>query len=197
MIDILKGDKMHKEQYTTHSIDKVLDFIEKNINDPAKDEVIENLVDVHAFLTKIRSKHVTKNTTKSTLTDDLLIYSNMISDAFNVVFGEWNANITIIDTRVIISNDLVYMDINMDTGAMECIISFYKYISPVIAGEICSILKDIFDMGLKISGEMFVIDESDNTYVWGEADIENYLRRVNGIKVKPILWFENNELGNC
>ena len=197
MIDTLYGDKMQKTQYTQHSIEKVLDYIEKNINDPKKDEVVENLVDVHAFLTKIKGQHVAKNGTRDTLSSDLLIYANMISDAFNVVFGEWEADITIVDDRVIVSNDLVYMDINMDTGAIECITSFCKYSDPVIVAEVASTLKDIFGMGFKVSGEIFIIDESTNEYIWGNEEIGNYIRRVSGVKIKPILWFDNNELGNC
>jgi hypothetical protein len=197
MIDIIIGDKMHKEQYVSHSIDKVLDFIERGMNDPTKEDVVENLVDVHAFLTKMKSKHVVRNSTKESFTTDLLLYTNMISDAFSVVFGQWEANVTIVDDRVIISNDLLYMDINMDTGAVECIISFHKNSNPVIVAEATSVLKDIFDLGFKVSGEVFIIDEATSEYIWGEEDISNYIRRVNGIKVKPILWFDNGELGNC
>jgi len=197
MIDILKGDKMFKTEYAAHSIDKVLDFIEKDINDPAKEGVVENLVDIHAFLTHIKGKSIVKNGSKATLASDLLLYANMISDAFNVVFGEWAADVTIVDDRVIVCNDVIYCDINMDSDAIECIISFYRYANPVIVGEVCSTLKDIFGMGLKISGEVFIIDEANNSYIWGNEEIDNYLRRVNGIKIKPILWFDNNELGNC
>jgi len=196
-MDILQGDKMYKAQYTTHSIDKVLSYIERDINDPAKEDVIENLVDVHAFLTRIKGHHVVKNGTRDTLASDLLLYANMISDAFNVVFGEWDADVTVVDDRVIVSNDLVYMDINMDTGAMECIISFYKYSNPVVVAEVASVLKDIFGMGFKVSGEVFIMDEATNEYIWGDEEITKYLKRVNGVKVKPILWFENDELGNC
>jgi hypothetical protein len=196
--NIYKEIKMQKEQqYVSRSIDKVLSYIERDINDPSKEDVVENLVDIHAFLTKIKSRHVVKNSTKKSLSTDLLLYSNMISDAFNVVFGEWDANITIVDDRVIVCNDIVYMDINMDNDVMECIISFHKNANPVIVAEVSSILRDMFGIGFKVSGEVFVVDESDHTYVWGEEDIMNYIKRVNGIKVKPILWFENEELGNC
>lgn len=188
---------MQKTQYAAHSIDKVLDYIERNINDPEKDIEIESLVDVHAFLTKIKGKHLVKNGTKASIATDLLTYTNMISDAFNVVFGAWEANVTIVDDRVIVCNDLVYMDINMDTGATECIISFYNNANPVLVAEVASTLKDIFGLGFKVSGEVFVLDEATNEYIWGEEEIAKYFRRVNGIRVKPILWFENNELGNC
>ena len=196
MMSNLYGGKMRNVEYAVHSIDTVLDYIEKDINDPEKEDVVENLVDVHAFLTKIRSQHVLKNTSKETLSSDLLLYSNMVSDAFGVVFGEWHADITIVDDRVIISNDVTYMDINMDTGAMECIISFSKFASPVIVAEISSTLKDIFGIGFKVSGEMFVVDESTGEYVWGDEEISHYLKRINGVKVKPILWFDG-DVGNC
>ena len=191
------GDKMRNEVCNTSSIDKVLDYIQNDIKTAAPVEVIEDLWDVHTFLTKIKAKQIEKNKKPDTTSSDLLMFANMVFDSLEAMFGEWECNTLLVDDRVIVNNDLVYMDINRDNRSIECIISFYKFINPVVVAETINTLKDIFGIGLRVSGELFVIDESTGDYVWGEKDISSYLNRVNGIKIKPILLFEDDTVGNC
>lgn len=191
------GDKMRKEICNTNSIDKVLDYIQSDIKTTDKPDMIEDLWDVHSFLTKVKAKQLEKNKNSESTSSDLLMYANMVFDSLEAMFGEWECNTTLIDDRVIVNNDLVYMDINRDNDLIECIISFYKFINPVVVAETINTLKDIFGIGLRVSGELFVVDESTGEYVWGDEDITSYLNRVNGIKIKPILLFEDDTVGNC
>lgn len=192
------GDKMRNESVSTNSIDKVLDYIQNDIKVSKKEEVIENLWDVHLFLTKIKARQIERNKKSDSTSSDLLMYANMVSDSMEVMFGEWECNTTLIDDRVILNNDLVYMDINREDGPIECIISFSKYTNPVVVAETVNTLKDVFGLGLRISGELFVVDEATGEYVWGDEEIEKHNRRINGaIKIKPIMIFEDDTVGNC
>jgi len=197
MNNILTGDKMLKECCSTNSIEKVLDYIEKDINNPEKKEDVTDFVDVHAFLTKLKMKSMEKSRSDVSLNDDLLIYMNMIGDSFRVIFGEWGANTILMDDRVIISNDIVYIDVNEDYDMMGCVVSFHKFANPIIVAEAVGTLKDIFGMGVKVSSELFVMDEATDEYIWGDEEIASHLKRVNGIKVKPIVIYGDNTIGNC
>ncbi|MDX9691799.1 MAG: hypothetical protein RBT45_05025 [Acholeplasmataceae bacterium] len=187
---------IRKNFCNTESIDKVLDYIQHDIESADDQDVVSDLIDVHNFLTKLKVEHISKVVTED-VSDMLLLYTYITIDSFKAVFGNWESHTTIMDDRVILSNDLIYMDINIDTGYLRCIISFNKNTDVIVVGEVINTLKDIFGSGLHISSELFVVDESTKEYIWGEENIDMYLRGINGTKVKPIIVFNDDTVGNC
>jgi len=175
------------------SIDKVLDYVEQDLEDPTKDK--DMLIDVHALLSKMKAHHL-KTSTKPSTEDDLFVYSYMITNSFTAVFGAWDAHTTVIDGRVLIHNEIVYMEINRDDGFLKCIVSFYHQTSPIVVAEVINTLKDLFGAGLKVSGELFTTDEATGKYIWGIENIQQYLRNINGHKIKPIIFFDDGTVGN-
>jgi hypothetical protein len=190
------GDTMRKEHQTINSIDKILDYIEHDIENPEKEPHLGDLIDVHTLLTQLKVKHIENDTEIKSTDDDLFIYSYMVMNSFKMVFGNWEANTTVIDGRVLLCNDLTYIDINRDEGKTECIVSFYHIASPVVVGEVINTLKDIFGAGLKVSSEVFTTDEATGKYIWGEDNIKQHIRNINGNKIRPILFFDDDTVGN-
>lgn len=190
------GDTMRKEQRTISSIDKVLDYIEQDIENPEKESALGDLIDVHTLLTAIKVKHIESTKDVETTTEDLYIYSYMVIQSFKVVFGGWEANTNVMDDRVLLYNDIVYLDMNRDNDSIQCIVSFYHAANPVIVAEVINTLKDIFGAGLKVSNEVFITDEATGDYLWGEEAINKYITAINGNRIKPIIYFNDDTVGN-
>lgn len=190
------GDNMRNEEQAISSIDKVLDYIEQDIENPEKEEGLGDLIDVHTLLTALKVKHIENSMSTETRSEDLYIYSYMVIQSFRVVFGGWDAKTKVMDDRVLLYNDIVYMDINRDSGHTQCIISFYFQANPVIVAEVINTLKDIFGSGLKVSNEVFITDEATGNYLWGEEAIKQYLSAINGNRIKPIIYFNDDTVGN-
>jgi len=187
---------MRKEQHTINSIDKVLDYIEQDIENPEKEEGLGDLIDVHTLLTALKVKHIENTKDVKTTDEDLYIYSYMAISSFRIVFGGWDATTKVVDGRVLLHNDIVYMDINRDEGVTQCITSFQFQSNPVIVAEVINTLKDIFGVGLKVSNEVFCTDESTGDYIWGDDDIRQHLRNISGNRINPIIYFDDNTVGN-
>lgn len=186
-----------QQQQTISSIDKVLEYIQQDIENPDKEGVLDDLIDVHALLTTMKARHIEKSKDNKTLPEDLYVYSYMVMQSFKVVFGGLDAFTKVLDDRVMIYNDLIYMDINRDNEYTECIISFYHRSNPVIVAEIINTLKDMFGVGLKVSNEVFVIDEATGNYIWGDEAIQQHLKNVSGVKIAPMVFFDDDTVGNC
>lgn len=189
---------MMRDFHTINSINKVLDYLEQDIsNNLEKKSDVSDLIDVHSFLSKLKYHHTEKEKTDKSKKDDLLTYSYMIINSLEIVFGVWDAYTHIIENRVVICNDLVYLDINMDYDITECVIAVAYDIDPIIAIEVVSTLKDIFGTSLKISNEVFDVDLATKEYIWGKDNIINHKKMMNGVRVKPIVVFNENTIGNC
>ena len=57
------------------SIDKVLDYIEQDIENPEKEESLGDLIDVHTLLTALKVKHIENTKDTETTSEDLYILS--------------------------------------------------------------------------------------------------------------------------
>lgn len=191
------GDIMRENcQSINSSIDKVLEYIEQDIENPDKKEGLEDLIDIHTLLTKIKVSHIEKVKTPNTQPDDLFIYSHLVISSFNIIFGTWECHTKATDERVLLYNDLIYLDINRDNGYTQCIISFYYQTNPVIVAEAINLLKDLFGLGLKVSSETFTTNDATGDYIWGEEAIQEHIRAINGLKIKPIVCFDDGTVGH-
>lgn len=175
------------------SIDRVLRYIQQDIETQERDDLIDDLIDVHTVLTTIKAKHIKKS---HTISGDFHLYAYMVSQSLEMVFGEWESYTKVMDDRVIMYNDFFYMDINDENGPVECIVSFHHQSKPLIVAEAINTLKDIFGLGLKVSGEDFAINEASGEFIWGEDNIDQYTRNINGIKIKPMIFFDGDTIGN-
>ena len=190
------GDENRQEHHVILSIDKALDYIAQDIDNPDRAESVPDLIDVHELLTKLKINHIEKTKNDDSKDEDVFIYSYMVMNSLKIVFGAWDAHTKVVDGRVILHNDLVYMDINRDELPTQCIISFYYQMSPIIVAEVINTLKDIFGAGLKVSGEVFTVDEATGNYIWGMKDIHQHQKNISGNRIKPVVYFDDNTIGN-
>lgn len=192
-----KGEAMRKDFHIdVNSIDTLLNFIEEGIENPEKESIIGDLIDAHSFFTRLKVKNI--ESSKKDLSDDYLFtYAYIVSSSLQAVFGNWDANTNVFDKRIVLNNDLVYIDLTTESGSLECSVAFGQATSPALAAELINTIRGFLD-NVKISDEVFITD-ANNNYIWGKEKIAEYHKRINGIHVKPIIYFDNEdgEGGHC
>lgn len=192
-----KGEAMRKDFHIdTNSIDTLLNFIEEGIENPEKEGIVGDLLDAHSFFTRLKVKNI-ESSRKEVDDEYLFTYAYIITSSLQAVFGNWEANTNVFDRRIVLNNDLVYIDLTTENGLLECSVAFGKTTSPALAAELINTIRGFLD-NVKISDEVFITDVNNN-YVWGEESIAEYYKKINGIHVKPIIYFgnEDGEGGHC
>lgn len=186
------------------SIDKILEYLEQSIEEQESEnpteeteqDIIKHLIDVHGLLTRFKVVQV-ENEEDVDDSNTIAIYSYMVMSSLTAVLGNWESKTHVVDGRILMCNDIVYLDVNMDGGRPGCMISLFHRANPVIVAEVINTLKDIFGTMLKVSSECFTTNEATGEYIWGDEEISKHLKAIHGVQVKPIIFFEDSTVGNC
>jgi len=162
-------------------INEWIDIFKKEINDKLNIDLFN------------KPNNMSNRTSKS-FSDDLLIHIKLVNDSFKSVFSIWEYEVSTLYDSIILYNDVICIEIRENDNIL-CVVSYNKDISPVLSAEISITLKDIFDVYFSINPEMFIVNPLNNSYIWGEKNINEYKKNSPLRKIKPITYFMDE--GNC
>jgi hypothetical protein len=185
------------EEYQDYSIDDWIDLLKKRIEEGLDDDTkkFENTI---KLLNDVKNNNNIIVDDYEEINDDMIIHIKLISDALTNIFGTFEYQITRVNNIIVMYNDIVAIDLFVRDGNTNCLISF-GYGSDIIVGAVITrTYCDIFDDNLEISNSLYYINKIDDSFIWGEENIINHLNRSKGyMKINPVIYFDDEERGNC
>jgi hypothetical protein len=187
----------NEEEYDNYSLDDWIDLLKERIKEADNDEEIEKYEKAIELLNDVKNGNNIIADGEE-INDDLIIHIKLISDAFTNVFGTFEYQITRVNNIIVMYNDIVSIDLFVRNGTVNCLISFGYGSNIIVVAEITRTLCDIFGPNLEISDNTYYINKIDDTFIWGEENIIKHINRSKGyMKINPIVYFDNDEMGNC
>jgi hypothetical protein len=187
----------NEEEYQDYSIDDWIDLLKKRLEEENDVEEIEKFKKAIELLNDVKNGNNIIADGEE-INDDLIIHIKLISDALTNIFGTFEYQITRVNNIIVMYNDIVAIDLFVRDGNTHCLISFGYGSDIRVVAEITRTLCDIFGANLDISDSLYYINKIDDSFIWGEENIINHLNRSKGyMKINPVIYFDDEERGNC
>jgi hypothetical protein len=188
---------IQKDEYENYSIDDWIDLFKKRIEEDPNSENIEKYKDAIRLLSDVKDSNVILGNGEA-INDDLIIHIKMISDAFTHIFGDFEYNITQVENIIVMYNDILAIDLFVKNDRTHCLVSFGYGSDVRVVAEAMRILCDLFGPNIEVSDKIYYINKLTDEFIWGERDIEEHLNRSKGyMKINPVIYFDDEERGNC
>lgn len=182
------------DDITDRNIDEWIDIFKQRLLDAKTDEKKEEMTKALDILSDVKVNITTGN---NTISDELIIHVKLIYDSFKNIFNSWNCDAYQSDDRIMLSNDVLYIEIMEEQNSIWCLLSFRENTNPILSAEIAITMHDIFDIFLSINPEVFAINPLNNERIWGEENINAYKRSIKPIRINPITIMADSSIGNC
>ncbi len=182
----------------TVSLDETLTIFENAYDEENNKDHIESDKQLHKWLTELKTYRIDKlfKYKKS----DLSIFANLILSSYKSVFNSSEFELKKEeDGSFVIFIPAAIIEVTMDDefDQVICVVSFHTNANAIVAGEIISIIKDIFKGNVIINSEPFIINDITKAFIFGDEKIEEYKKSVTPIKIRHTILYNDDSAGNC
>jgi hypothetical protein len=188
---------IQKDEYENYSLDDWIDLFKKKIEELDSDDETKKYQDAIQLLTDVKeNNHIVSNGDE--INDDLIVHIKLISDTFSNIFGSFEYQIDMMGNVIVMYNNIISIDLYVKNNRVHSLIAFGYNTDVRIVAEATRIICDLFGPNFEISDNVYYINGLTNEFIWGKKNIITHLNRTRAYtKVNPIVYFDDEERGNC